>query len=143
MRKRLMLAIGMLLAAAFAAKLFYDTPVPVFDHPADVRSVRFSAVPAGEYPLALVDLSDEVDGDAVIQLLHSSTRSSWKQECLPYELSPGEINIDMHVEGKGPLHVILGGSEGALNVVYSSAEEGCYEIHNSDALRAELAALLP
>lgn len=145
LQKALLAVMAVVIAAAVWG--FYATPSPILYDSSKVNpdNVRVEWMrPTGKYTRPeSVEVSDSVDREAVIEILSRYTRERSKFKISGYTLTAGEIDLSMHVEGFGPLHVVLGADDGTLNMMYSSADQGCYEIINSDALLAELTVLLP
>ena len=146
LQKILLAAMAVVIAAATVA--FYETPSPIlYDasrlEPDNIwiewmRPTGENTEPEG------VEVSEQVDREAVREILSRYTRSRAKMSGKRfYMISPGEIDLTMHLEGDGPSHIVLGADDGASNFVYSSFDEGIYEIYDAPDLYAELAALLP
>ena len=146
LQKILLAVMAVVIAAATWA--FYAAPSPILYDISRLESddiwIEWMHPNEEDTQLESIDVSELVDREAVREILSRYTRSRARMsEKRFYTLSAGEIDIDMHLEGNGPLHIVLGADGGTSNFVYSSFDEGIYEIHNAADLHAELTALLP
>lgn len=96
-----------------------------------------------------VDLLEQVDCEQIAQLLSRYSRSRRARPFSHYARTTGEVEISFLDAAHTNWHIVLSGSvtEGnpskAVNVIYSSSQQGAYTIRHSDQLRAELFPLFP
>ena len=131
MRKGIVAAIVAALAVAAAAALL-SLSAPVLDEDADYEIVSLYC--RGQ------EVSGQVDGDEVLNLLEDASRSLLPRGGLPVHHFTEMVEVNLHQE-EGPLHIVLSGADG-LYAVYEDAD-WYYVIRDGLALEEALRALLP
>ena len=131
MRKGIVAAIIIVLLAAAAAALL-SLSAPVLDEDADYTLT--SLFYRGQ------EVSGQVDGDEVVDLLEDASRSLLPRGGLPAHHFTEMVEVNLHQE-EGPLHVVLSSADG-LYAVYEDAD-WYYVIRDGQALAQAIQALLP
>ena len=131
MRKGIVAAIIAVLAVAAAVSLFsLSTPVLKEDTEYELTSLYHRGQ----------EISDQVDGDDIVDLLRDASRGLLSRGGLPAHSFADTVEVDLQGEDR-TLHVVLSSGEG-LFVVYEDAD-WCYSLRDGEALAQAVEELLP
>jgi len=120
------LAVLLLLSAcrSSSGELYFDSAAEI-----DVSSVTLYVNAEGR------DITEEVDTDALIALLHEMECGKSRKAPHTYSLNSVCYEID-GICSQQPFHIVLGDSE--LNFIYSTMDEGNRPINEPDLLKSFL-----
>lgn len=109
-----------------AGLVWWFQPRPAVGADFEVRLVRVG--------IELEDVTDQVDTEALAELLQGQTRGRFRRQFAPTRLTESTVDIAGRDNG-GHWHFSL---DADTQVVYDSAEKGGWPIQNGEALLAEV-----
>ena len=130
----LLFLIVVVLCLIFIAVDYFSTPAPLVTD-ADNLKIYTVCIVNSEYKKE--EITDIIDCNKLAQIISSYSRSRLPHSFAPYQLSIGEIEIDI-MDNNKTLHIILGD----INVIYDSGDKGGYTIYNSDQLKDSVLQLI-
>jgi len=134
MKKKAVIA-GVILGIAAIAAVWFSIPAPIIKS-ADDAEIDLVMVVNSEFDNE--DVTDQVDGDQLLQIIEGYTRSRFPHALGSYQMTVGEIKIIL-VEDNQSRTITLGD----INVVYESVQKGAYTIHDSEQLAQDIREILP
>ncbi len=124
MKKKLVVILAALLLIVGAA--WQLLPIPAVEADFQVQLVRVGT--------ELENVTEQVDTEALSALLQGQTRSRFRRQFTPIQLTDTSVEIT-GMDSRGHWHFSLGAD---MQVVYDSAEKGGWPIRNGEALLTEV-----
>ena len=128
-----------------AAAVFLCTPRALTRHP-DTIEINLLTVtqPVEHDRLESMDITDQVDPDALAELLSDISTGRIPRKFAPYQMHEGDIDIHFHTED--PVvhhHILLTAGEDPMYILYNDSGSGGFSIRGGSELRTAVEALLP
>ena len=124
MKKKLVVILAALLLIVGAA--WQLLPIPAVEADFQVQLVRVGT--------ELENVTEQVDTEALSALLQGQTRSRFRRQFAPIQLTDTSVEIT-GMDSRGHWHFAL---DADMQVVYDSAEKGGWPIRNGEALLTEV-----
>lgn len=128
-----------------AVVIFLCTPRTLTKHP-DAIEINLVTVtqPIDQNRLQSMEITDQVDLDALAKLLSDVSTGRIPRKFAPYQMHEGDIDIHFHTED--PIvhhHILLTNGEDPMYIAYNDSGSGGFNIRGGSELRAAVEALLP
>ena len=112
--------------ALMAGLVWWFQPRPAVGADFEVRRVRIG--------IELENVTDQMDTEALAELLQGQTRGRFRRQFAPTQLTDATVEIT-GMDSRGHWHFSL---DADTQVVYDSAEKGGWPIRNGEALLTEV-----
>lgn len=119
--KKVLIILGIVLICAAIITIILVRPAAIVKDPQNYEIIR--VVYDGE------DITDKIETNKLVSVISKYTRSRVPKLLDSYQQSLVKIEVNGIVNHK-PLHILLGD----INIAYSSADKGGYEIHDCEQL---------
>ena len=127
-----------------AAVIFFLTPRTLTKTP-DTIEINLVTVtqPIEHDRLESMDITDQVDLDALTELLSGLSTGRIPRKFAPYQMHEGDIDIHFHtVNPDAHYHLLLTSGDDPIYIVYNDAGSGGFNIRGGSELRAAVEALI-
>ena len=142
-KRKLLYAVLALLLIAIV--IFFLTPRALTKHP-DTIEINLVTVtqPVEHDRLESMEITDQVDLDALAELLSDVSTGRIPRKFAPYQMHEGDIDIHFHTED--PVvhhHILLTSGDDPMYILYNDSGSGGFNIRGGSDLRTAVDALIP
>ena len=142
-RRKLRYAVPALLL--IATVIFLCTPRAMTKHPDTIEINLVTVTQFVEHDrLESMDITDQIDLDALADLLSDVSSGRIPCKFAPYQMHEGDIDIHFHTED--PVvhhHLLLTAGDDPMYILYNDSGFGGFNIRGGSDLRTAVDALLP
>lgn len=125
---------SVILCSIIIATVYFSLPSPIAKS-ADGVQIHMIRLANSDYEYE--DITAQIDFGELAQIISKYTRSRLPHAFAPYQITVGDIEIICTVENKW-MCILLG----ADDVIYESANQGGYTIHNSEQLVSDVLQMI-